>query len=71
MSLARESRSAENIEVSATHLGMGVNPAVLWIVADRLAQAEGAWKPFERTAGLRSLLYRDPHRFRFADLSAP
>ena len=71
MSLARESRSAENIEVSATHLGMGVNPAVLWIVADRLAQAEGAWKPFERTAGLRSLLYRDPHRFRFADLIAP
>jgi pimeloyl-ACP methyl ester carboxylesterase len=71
MSLARESAIAENIEVSATHLGMGVNPAVMWIVADRLAQAEGAWKPFERTAGLRSLLYRDPRSFRFADLIAP
>lgn len=71
MSLARESKIAENIEVSATHLGMGANPAVLWIIADRLAQAEGAWKPFQRTAGLSTLLYRDPHSFRFADLIAP
>jgi hypothetical protein len=71
MSLARESKIAENIEVSATHLGMGVNPAVLWVIADRLAQAEGAWKPFERSNALRSALYRDPHRFRFADLIAP
>ncbi|CAN5331250.1 alpha/beta hydrolase [soil metagenome] len=71
MSLAQESEIAENIEVSATHMGMGVNPAVLWIIADRLAQAHGAWKPFERSPGLRSLLYRDPHRLRFADLIAP
>lgn len=71
MSLARESKIAENIEVSATHLGMGANPAVLWIIADRLAQEEGAWAPFVRTAGLSSLLYRDPHSFRFADLIAP
>jgi pimeloyl-ACP methyl ester carboxylesterase len=71
MSLARESKIAENIEVSATHLGMGVNPAVLWVIADRLAQAEGAWKPFERSNALRSALFRDPHRFRFADLIAP
>lgn len=71
MSLARESRIAENIEVSATHLGMGANPAVLWAIADRLAQEEGKWKPFKRTAGWRSLLYRDPRSFRFADLIAP
>ena len=36
MSLAEESPIAENIEVSATHMGMGANPAVLWIIADRL-----------------------------------
>jgi pimeloyl-ACP methyl ester carboxylesterase len=71
MSLARESRIAENIEVSATHLGMGANPAVLWVIADRLAQSEGRWKPFERSTAWHSLLYRDPHRFRFADLIAP
>ena len=32
---------AENIEVRSTHLGLGHHPAVLWAVADRLAQAEG------------------------------
>jgi len=71
MSLARESNISENIEVSATHMGMGANPAVLWAIADRLAQAEGAWKPFERSKGLRELLFHDPHEFRFADLIAP
>jgi len=71
MSLAQESHIAENIEVSATHLGMGANPAVLWAIADRLAQVEGEWKPFERSSAWRTLLYRDPHRFRLADLFAP
>jgi hypothetical protein len=71
MSLAQESEIAENIEVSATHMGMGANPAVLWAIADRLAQAEGQWKPFERSTAWRTLLYRDPHRFRLADLLAP
>lgn len=71
MSLARESRIAENIEVSATHLGMGANPGVLWIVADRLAQAENRWKPFKPSRAWHNLLYRDPHRFRLADLIAP
>jgi len=71
MSLARESKIAENIEISATHMGMGANPAVLWAIADRLAQAEGEWKPFERSSALRELLFRNPHEFRFADLIAP
>ena len=36
----------ENIEVRASHVGMGVNPSVMVAVADRLRQPEGAWKPF-------------------------
>jgi hypothetical protein len=39
-----------------------VHPAVLYAVADRLAQPEGAWKRFDRTSGLRSLFYKDPQR---------
>ena len=39
---------AENIEVYASHLGLGFNPAVLYAVADRLANREGNWRPFER-----------------------
>jgi pimeloyl-ACP methyl ester carboxylesterase len=72
MSLAPDHALAENIEVSATHMGMGANAAVLWAMADRLAQPEGQWKPFNRKASrLHALLFRDPHRFRLADLIAP
>lgn len=71
MSLAEESRIAENIEISATHMGMGANPAVLWAIADRLAQLEGEWKPFVRDSAWRSLLFRNPRDFRLADLIAP
>jgi hypothetical protein len=34
---------------------------VLYAVADRLAQPEGAWKPFDRS-GLRSWVFPDPAR---------
>jgi pimeloyl-ACP methyl ester carboxylesterase len=38
----------ENIEVLASHIGLGLNPTAWWAVADRLAQAEGNWQPFAR-----------------------
>lgn len=56
-----ETPTSENIEVYASHLGLGVNPAVLFAVADRLAQPEGAWKPFDRS-GIRSVIYPNPAR---------
>lgn len=37
----------ENIEVYASHCGMGVNPSVMIALADRLAQPEGEWSPFK------------------------
>jgi pimeloyl-ACP methyl ester carboxylesterase len=46
----------ENIEVVASHLGLGMNPAAMYAIADRLAQPEGRWQPFHRN-GWRSLLY--------------
>ncbi|MCU0967607.1 MAG: alpha/beta hydrolase [Rubrivivax sp.] len=36
----------ENIRVAGSHTGLGFNAMVLWIVADRLAQPEGQWRPF-------------------------
>ncbi|MEM7019664.1 MAG: alpha/beta fold hydrolase [Pseudomonadota bacterium] len=38
----------ENIEVSGSHFGFGFSPAVLFAIADRLAIAEGKWRPFRR-----------------------
>ncbi len=51
----------ENIEVQASHVGLAVNPLVLHALADRLAQPEGAWRPFDRS-GVRRFLYPDPLR---------
>lgn len=39
-------RRRESIEVRGSHCGLGVNPAALYAVADRLAQPEGDWRPF-------------------------
>ena len=41
----------ENIEVDSSHLGIGHHPVALLTIADRLAQPEGQWKPFEPPAG--------------------
>lgn len=40
------SPNVENIRVTSSHLGMVVNPMVLFIIADRLSQTEDDWKPF-------------------------
>jgi pimeloyl-ACP methyl ester carboxylesterase len=48
--LLRPSDTAENIEVHlASHIGLGVNSAALWAIADRLAQPEGEFSPFDRS----------------------
>ena len=52
---------AESIEVESSHCGMGHHPAAVYAVADRLAQLEGKWKPFDRS-GWRAMLYPDPDR---------
>jgi pimeloyl-ACP methyl ester carboxylesterase len=57
------SGKAESIEVTASHIGMGVNPAAWYAIADRLAQREGRWQPFHRE-GWRSWLFPDPYRAR-------
>ena len=44
--LQPEGPQSENVEVRGSHLGLGFNPAVLWVVADRLAQPLGAWTRF-------------------------
>lgn len=63
-SVEEETERSENIEVHASHIGMGMNPTALYAVADRLAQPEGQWQRFDRSGlgGLKKLLYRDPQR---------
>jgi pimeloyl-ACP methyl ester carboxylesterase len=47
----------ENIRVFGSHTGLGFNAIVMRIVADRLAQPEGHWRPFT-PQGVAGRLYR-------------
>jgi pimeloyl-ACP methyl ester carboxylesterase len=58
-SLAGGGAQTESIEVVSSHIGMAVHPAVLFAVADRLAQPEGQWRAFERR-GWRAAVYPRP-----------
>lgn len=39
-------RRRQNIEVYGSHMGLVLNPTVLHVLADRLAQAPHSWRPF-------------------------
>ncbi len=44
-----------NVEVRCAHLGFGVDPATLWLIADRLAVPPGERREFRPPAALRPL----------------
>ena len=41
-----------------SHCGMGFNPAIYYVIGDRLAQPADKWRKFERT-GVRCFIYPD------------
>ena len=61
---SRTNPMTENIEVIASHIGLGLNPSAWWAVADRLAQADGDWQPFARggKGRLHGFIYPDATR---------
>lgn len=46
-SLNDDQAHTENIEIHASHLGLGVNPMALYAVADRLRQDPAHWQRFD------------------------
>ncbi len=53
--LVEDGPLAENIEVIGSHSGLGVNPAVAVVVADRLRQPIGGWRRFSPLPSLSGL----------------
>jgi pimeloyl-ACP methyl ester carboxylesterase len=43
-----EGPQSESVQVPGSHLGLGFNPLVLYVIADRLAQPLGSWQPLFR-----------------------
>jgi len=48
----------QNVEVRCSHVGFGVDPATLWLIADRLAVPAGQRVPFRPPLALRPLYPR-------------
>ena len=61
-----KAKRSESIEVYGSHCGLGVNPSVIYAIADRLAQAEDGWAPFE-PGGWSSWAFPDAGHARVAE----
>jgi pimeloyl-ACP methyl ester carboxylesterase len=53
--LEPETERHQNVEVRCSHIGFGVDPATLWLIADRLAVPPGQHRPFRPSPLLRPL----------------
>jgi pimeloyl-ACP methyl ester carboxylesterase len=51
--IERQTDRSESIEVRGSHCGLGVNPAALTVIVDRLSQPDAVWRPFKAPIGLR------------------
>jgi pimeloyl-ACP methyl ester carboxylesterase len=54
--LEPEAPHTDNVRVPGSHCGLGHNPWAVFVIADRLAQQEGGWQPFDRR-GMRRLVF--------------
>ncbi len=61
-SLNEDGPLTENIEVFASHVGLGLNPLALTAVADRLTQDPARWRKFDRPGALAWLVKHGPAR---------
>ena len=53
----QESAIHQNVQVRGSHFGLGVNPTVLEIIADRLVYAEHNWEPFIPSNKMEEFLF--------------
>ena len=59
-SINEEEAHTENIEVQASHVGLGMNPLALYAIADRLAQDPQDWQRFD-VKGARRWFFKITH----------
>lgn len=61
--IEEEGPFSENIGIEGSHCGLGHHPLAMYVIADRLAQPQGNWKPFNpESPFIRSM---------FSDLRSP
>jgi pimeloyl-ACP methyl ester carboxylesterase len=58
------SARAENVEVPSSHLGLASNQFAYHVIADRLGQPQGSWRPYAAPLTARAISARRPGRSR-------
>lgn len=53
----------ENVEVRGSHVGLGFNPAALYVISDRLSLPEDTWHPFRAPLGMKGMFPRPAESF--------
>ena len=53
----KEDETHQNVRIHGSHLGLGANPSVFHIIADRLQYHEGNWKHFVPSGSKRSSFF--------------
>lgn len=54
--IVQPASNTENLRVRGSHTGLGHNPAVVYVIANRLALADGAWEPIQIPAPYRRII---------------
>lgn len=54
--LVKQAPNAENLRVRGSHSGLGFNPAVIYLITDRLALSPGEWERFEAPSAYRRII---------------
>lgn len=54
---AKPDATHQNVEVFGSHMGLGFNPSIVWLIADRLSQPEENWQKFAPKNAPVSALY--------------
>lgn len=59
--IEEEGPYSENIGLEGSHCGLGHNPLALYVIADRLSQPKGDWKPFGPKSPFIRAMFSDLH----------
>jgi pimeloyl-ACP methyl ester carboxylesterase len=70
-SLNEAAPHTENIEIHSSHVGMGMNPLAMYVIADRLAQDPQHWKRFDPSGSRKWFFKQGIYRSADADMREP
>jgi hypothetical protein len=54
--LIESNARSQNVRVAGSHVGLGFNPASMWVIAQRMSQDPVRWKPLRTPRSMRAVI---------------